>query len=85
MLAFQIQDDKKQILEKNLKRNSKMMILGIDDHGHRLCYPKCYKMHVNNFVFSYEIYIKKFNVVRIRTKKRERIKLSWQYFTTIVF
>ena len=36
MLAFQIQDDKKQILEKNLKRNSKMMILGIDDHGPKL-------------------------------------------------
>ena len=35
MLVFQIQDDKKPIIEKNLKRNSKMMILGIDDHGLR--------------------------------------------------
>ena len=34
MLAFQIQDDKKQILEKYLKRNSKMLILGMDDQGH---------------------------------------------------
>ena len=32
MMAFQIQDDKKLILEKNLKSKSKMTILGIDDH-----------------------------------------------------
>ena len=33
MMGFQIQDDKKLILEKNVIRKSKMFILGIDDHG----------------------------------------------------
>ena len=33
MLAFQIVDDYELILEKILKRNPKMLILGIDDHG----------------------------------------------------
>ena len=32
MLVFQIVDDKKLILEKNLTRKSKMTILGSDDH-----------------------------------------------------
>ena len=31
MMSFQIRDDKKLILEKNLKSKSKMTILGIDD------------------------------------------------------
>ena len=35
MVGFQIQDDKKLILEKNLIRKSKMLILGIDDHNHQ--------------------------------------------------
>ena len=42
MLVFQILDDKKVILEKNIKRNSEMMILGIDDDGQ--WYPKIYYM-----------------------------------------
>ena len=33
MLTLQIEDDKELILEKNLKRKSKMMILVIDDQG----------------------------------------------------
>ena len=33
MLAFQIVVDYELILEKILKRNPKMLILGIDDHG----------------------------------------------------
>ena len=47
MLVFQIQDDKKPIIEKNLQRNSKMMILGIDDHGmSTIFYFLWPKMHV---------------------------------------
>ena len=37
-------------------------------------------MHVNNFVFSYEIYIKKFNVVRIGTKKKRKNKVELAVF-----
>ena len=33
MLVFQIVDDNKLILEKNLKRKSKMDILGLNDQG----------------------------------------------------
>ena len=33
MLVFQIVDDKKLILEKNLKIKSKMRILGLDDQA----------------------------------------------------
>ena len=36
MMGFQIQDDKKLVLEKNLIRKSKMFILGIDDLDHGL-------------------------------------------------
>ena len=49
MLVFEILDDKRLILEKNLKRNSKMMILGIDDHGHMLTkVDKIYLYFINH-------------------------------------
>ena len=43
MMEFQIQDDNKLILEKNLIRKSNMFILGIDDHGLSNIYKLSFK------------------------------------------
>ena len=74
MLVFQILDDKKQILEKkNLKRNSKMMILGIDDHGqkHEQNCLTCNKddFEINSFVFNLEHQVSKNSGMKFSTKQ----------------
>ena len=50
MLVFQIVNDKKVILEKNLKRKFKMTILGLDDQGHTYLLPSSYKKAIYGFL-----------------------------------
>ena len=55
ILVFQIVDDKKLILEKNLTRKSKMTILGLDDHRAAKGAPSLYQARIHCIYTMYEM------------------------------